>query len=203
MEIAKTVPGFSTILRSNAVPRYERMGTLRNWCGEFQQKGLTPVYELGTLGNLSFRIKPWSEHHFVITGTKLGLKDELTNDSFAEVVSCDEYKHIVYAHGTREPSSEAFLHYSIYQSRPDVGAIFHGHCDIILKAAQALGIPQTAQEEPFGTLALARAVRYILGKENFVIMKNHGFIALGHDMDEAGRIAMDVLGWAMRLNPQE
>ncbi|MFA5098056.1 MAG: class II aldolase/adducin family protein [Candidatus Margulisiibacteriota bacterium] len=203
MEIAKTVPGFRTIIRRCSVPDLDRMPELMNWCRRFQQSGLTPVYELGTLGNLSFRVKPWSEHHFVITGTKLGAKDRLTNDSFAEVVSCDEYNHIVYAHGTREPSSEVFLHYSIYQNRPDVCAIFHGHCDLILNAAQVLGIPQTAKEEPFGTLALARAVRYILGRENFVIMKNHGFISMGHDMDEAGRIAMDILGWAASLDRQE
>ena len=204
MEIAQTVPGFRTILRSSAVPEFARMEKLRGWCREFQLNGLTPFYELpdsssGTLGNLSFRVKEWSSHHFVITGTKLGPKDELTNDSFAEVIHCDDYAKFIYARGTREPSSEAFLHQRIYQSRPDVGAIFHGHCPIILDAAQALRIPQTSQEEPFGTLALARAVQYILGRENFVIMKNHGFIALGHDMDAAGKIAINVLECANLL----
>ena len=196
MEIAKTVPGFSTILRRSSAPGFDRMERLKVWCREFQQRGLTPVYELGTLGNLSFRVKPWSADHFVITGTKLGLKDQLTDESFAEVICCDEYKHIVYAHGTREPSSEAFLHRIIYYSRPDVNAIFHGHCDTILEAARGLGIPVTAKEEPFGTQALARAVQRILGDETFVIMRNHGFISLGSDMDQAGNTAIDVLALA-------
>jgi ribulose-5-phosphate 4-epimerase/fuculose-1-phosphate aldolase len=166
------------------------MRTLITWCRKFQQRGLTPVYDQGTYGNLSFSVEPDVAQNFIITGTKLGLKDDLTNRSFAEVVRCDEREKIIYAHG-REPSSEAFLHYFIYKERPDVNAIFHGHCGVILDAAQSLGIPQTAKEEPFGTLALARAVQEILGNNTFLIMNNHGFISLGRDMEEAGATALD------------
>jgi len=106
------------------------------------------------------------------------------------VKDCDFKKKIVHAAGTREPSSESMLHYSIYRERNDVNAIFHGHSESILLIAQKLNIQQTLKEEPYGSIELVRSVLDILNQNNFIVMKNHGFLSLGKNMNEAMDRAM-------------
>ena len=45
------------------------------------------------------------------------MKLELNDDHFVTVHGCDFEKGIVYASGTRDPSSESMLHYAIYLAR--------------------------------------------------------------------------------------
>jgi ribulose-5-phosphate 4-epimerase/fuculose-1-phosphate aldolase len=78
------------------------------------------------------------------------------------------------------------LHYSIYRERKDVNAVFHGHCEKILKHSKELGVQSTLKEEAYGTVELAKRVLDILDDHDFLIMKDHGFISLGEDMDKAG-----------------
>ena len=92
----------------------------------------------------------------------------------------------VYATGTRHPSSESMLHYAIYRQRPDVNAVFHGHCSELLQSATLLGITETEKKEPYGTIELVNSVLKISEKDNFLIMKKHGFISLGNSIKEAG-----------------
>ncbi|MDP3244824.1 MAG: class II aldolase/adducin family protein [bacterium] len=85
------------------------------------------------------------------------------------------------------------LHAVIYQTRPEVGAIFHGHCQEILSAAGKLGLKETRQEESYGSRELIKRVLEVLGKDDFIVMKNHGFLSLGQNMDEAGQKALSIL----------
>ena len=186
----KVQPKFKTEFLSQVIPDDERILELKHWCSEFIKSGLMPSYETGAYGNLSFRIKEGS-NEFIITSS--GLKDPESKESFARVSSIDFEKQIVYAHGKREPSSESMFHFLIYQNRPDVNAIFHGHCDKLLKCYEKLNIPCTKKEEPYGTIELANQILDILDKNNFLIIKNHGFISLGSDMDTAGKSAIATL----------
>ncbi len=151
----------------------------------------TPLWG-GSYGNLSFRIKP-GEDAFIITGSKIGLKNSASNDCFVKVNSVDLETGIVYAEGVREPSSESMLHFAIYQSRPDVNAIFHGHCPEILCYSKKSGITETQEEKPYGTIDLVQQVLYILKNESFIIMKNHGFISLGKNMKKVGSQTLNIL----------
>ncbi|MBN1948780.1 MAG: class II aldolase/adducin family protein, partial [Candidatus Cloacimonetes bacterium] len=101
---------------------------------------------------------------------------------------------LVYACGLREPSSETLVHYCIYQARPEINAIFHGHCQLILDKAGELNLPETAVESAYGTHELAEAVLQIINQHNFLIMKNHGFLSLGKTMQEAGNSILTILG---------
>ena len=176
---------FKTILNDAESPVDSRIDELRNWCRIFHEKNLAPPYNGGSYGNLSFRLKT-GENKFIITGTCIGLKDTLTNDCFVKVTNCDIPNKLVYAEGKRHPSSESMLHFSIYNQRPEVNAIFHGHCKEILQSAKMLGIPETEKEESYGTIELVNSVLKITNKNNFICILNHGFVSLANSMNEAG-----------------
>jgi L-fuculose-phosphate aldolase len=184
---------FKVEFLSRDVPADDRVGQLRDWCVRFNESGLTPQLD-GTgpsLGNLSFRLRP-NEPAFIITASALSSKQNLAPGDFVTVLRSDPEHRTVYAAGARDPSSESMIHFEIYKRRGDVGAIFHGHDREITAHASLLDVPQTEHERPPGTLELLDEVIKILDRENFLVMKNHGFISLGRDMDEAGNLALHV-----------
>ena len=182
---------FSTIFTGDDIPNDERLTQIKHWAKIFHQRDLAPSDEIGSAGNLSFRIKK-GENRFIITRTKLQLKDSLTNDCFVEVTNCDLEKGTVYAKGLHEPSSESRLHYAIYQQRPNVHAVFHGHSEEILVMAENLKLPETAKFEEYGTIELINSVTKVLGKQSFIIMKDHGFLSIAETIAEAGYLTLRV-----------
>ncbi len=175
------------------VPDDPRVDTLRRWCERFNESGLTPLLDGAgrSLGNLSFRLRP-GEPAFVITGSTLSTKQRMALGDFVTVLHADREQRTVQAVGTRDPSSESLMHFAIYQARPDVEAIFHGHDRQLTAHAALLGVPETEQEQPSGTPELMNQVLRILGQERFVVMRNHGFLSLGQSMDDAGHRALEL-----------
>jgi ribulose-5-phosphate 4-epimerase/fuculose-1-phosphate aldolase len=178
---------------SGEVPDDERISQLSGWCLRFNHSGLTPQLEGAgrSLGNLSFRLCP-NDPAFVITASTLSSKQSLTPDDFVTVLQSDPERKTVYAAGARDPSSESMMHFEIYKRRGDVGAIFHGHDREITAHASLLDWPQTEKEEASGTPELLAQVMKILCDDNFLVMKNHGFLSLGRTMDEAGNLALRI-----------
>lgn len=189
---------FKTTFIDNLVPNDPRIEELTYWCHTFQILNLTPLYKERSLGNLSFRLKD-SEDSFIITAAALALKDNLTNDSFVAVHSYDSKKGILMASGTKEPSSESVLHFSIYHARKDVHAVFHGHSGRIIYSSDALHVPTTRQFEEYGSIELVESVLDVLEDTLFLVMKKHGFLALGKTMEEAGTRAMTIHEQAQAL----
>lgn len=183
---------FKTIFNKTQTPVDTRIKELKKWCEIFHEKNLAPPYPGGSYGNLSFRTEN-NKNEFIITGTCIGFKNNLSDDCFVKIISCDIINNVIYAEGTRNPSSESMLHYAIYKKRPDVNAIFHGHSNEILQSAKTLGIPETAKEESYGTIELVNSVLSILKEHNFLCMKNHGFISLGKSMNEAGEPLLKII----------
>ncbi|HQH18284.1 MAG TPA: class II aldolase/adducin family protein [Bacteroidales bacterium] len=183
---------FKTIFNKTQTPVDTRIKELKKWCEIFHKKNLAPPYPGGSYGNLSFRTEN-NKNEFIITGTCIGFKNNLSDDCFVKIISCDIINNVIYAEGTRNPSSESMLHYAIYKKRPDVNAIFHGHSNEILQSAKTLGIPETAKEESYGTIELVNSVLSILKEHNFLCMKNHGFISLGKSMNEAGEPLLKII----------
>lgn len=178
---------FKTILTNPEPPADYRINELRYWCRIFDEKNLAPPYPGGSYGNLSFRIRQ-GENQFIITGTSVELKGGLKNDCFVKVTNCSIENATVYAEGKRLPSSESMMHFSVYRQRPEINAIFHGHCNEMLKNARAVNIPETENEDAYGTTELIISVLELTKNNNFIAVKNHGFISLGKTMEEAGRI---------------
>ncbi len=175
---------------SAAVPADPRLEELKNWCAEFHRLNFAPPYGEFSQGNLSFRIRP-SEDAFIISGSQVGWKDSLADDRFVTVKDCDMENGIVFASGTRDPSSESMLHFAIYRARRDVQAVFHGHSREILNCVNKLSLPETREKAPYGSMELVRSVMEVLGDANFILIRKHGFISLGGTMKEAGERAIE------------
>ena len=106
---------FNIIFVSDKNPSDSRIEELKEWCEKFQKNGLTPEIEGNYTGNLSFR----SEKGFVISASGLKSKENLSNDCFVYVKDYDEQSNTVYVEGTKQPSSEAVMHFLIYKTRED------------------------------------------------------------------------------------
>lgn len=181
---------FRTEFLRREIPADERIVELACWCRRFHDLGLTPVLDGKSMGNLSFRLRE-GKNEFIITASGLGPKDMLKSDSFVHVVDCNVNERVVYVNGLRDPSSESILHYRIYELRSDVNAIFHGHDLWILRYAGAMGLVETGEKLPYGSLELVESVEGILDKNNFIVIKGHGFLSLGRSMEEAGLLAIE------------
>lgn len=184
---------FQTKILYRATPQGKRIDEIRKWAKIFNDNNLTPIVgDNISCGNLSFRINP-GENKFIITCSQIGFDKELSEDAFAQVFDCNFEQGVVFALGQREPSSESMLHFAIYKSRPEVNAIFHGHSHEILKNSTKLKLIETAKEQPYGTPDLAYEVLGVLKDNNFIVMKNHGFISVAKTMDEAGNGTLKIL----------
>ncbi len=188
---------FTTVFTGNQPPEDSAVEELSSWCRLFHERELTPSCNGSSLGNLSFRHQKGA-NSFIITASQLELKENLLPDAFVLVKDCDFDRATVYAIGTREPSSESLLHWEIYKSRSDVNAIFHGHCGVILDLADEMCLTTTRREEPFGSQALVKSVLNVLDGNDFIVMRNHGFLSLGSDMRSAGDLALHVQGLCCR-----
>jgi len=180
---------FKTNFLSKEIPDEKEIEELKNWCNQFHKNNLTSEFQGASVGNLSTRV----EDYFIITASVLKSKENLKNDSFVRVINYDVYNNIFFVEGMLEPSSESIMHYLIYNTRDDVNAIFHGHHDSIMKNTEKLKLPITKNEVPPGTMELANEVLDVLGNNNFVLIRNCGFISLGSTMKEAGQLALNIL----------
>jgi ribulose-5-phosphate 4-epimerase/fuculose-1-phosphate aldolase len=179
---------YQTTFLSKEAPQHPKISLLSTWCKIFDKRGLAPPYEGGSYGNLSFRDIGDS---FIITASQSSLADSVSNDRFVLVESAD--KRMLYVRGTRNGSSEAHLHMTIYKARKDVNAVFHGHCKEVSENACMLGIPTTEKFAPYGTDELIKEVMKKLGSYDFIEMKDHGFISMGKSMTDAGLLALEYL----------
>jgi len=193
---------FKTEYINHTIPHDHRIEELKYWCHTFQDMNLTPLYENRSLGNLSFRLHEYDDA-FIITASALALKEGLQDDAFVMVHSYDMQRGIVFASGAREPSMESMLHFGVYQARKDVNAVFHGHSGRILHTADALRLPTTEKFEDHGSVQLVDSVLAILRDHTFVVMKDHGFLSLGANMAEAGRMAIELHERARNLREKK
>ncbi|AGO60236.1 MULTISPECIES: class II aldolase/adducin family protein [Ferroplasma] len=171
-----------------------------NACREMVSSNLT----VGSWGNISLRAK---DGNIVITpsGTnynKSNAEDMVITDIDGKVID-----------GKLKPSSERLMHYEIYKNRADVMAIVHTHS--IYSSVLAVtgdGIPPVTEDTAMllgnrvnvsryaltGTMELARYVVEGLELNNATIMKNHGAVSVGTDMERA-IIASQVLEKSARI----
>jgi len=173
---------FQTIFEKNKPIKHEYIPELISWCKRFSELGLAPVCNGGCSSNLSFR----TDDGFIITSSRAN-PENLKEEDLTEVVGADISTKQLFVNGVKEPSSESFIHHEIYQRKHDINAVFHGHDNLVLKHNDKLNLPITAKEQPYGTVELMWEVVKILKDHNYLLIKNHGFIALGTTMDAAGK----------------
>jgi L-fuculose-phosphate aldolase len=175
---------FSSVFLDKNSPIDTRIDEIIQWGKRFHKLGAVQ----GTEGNLSFRTKLG----FIITGSGIAL-DDLTKDTVVEIrgVVFGLNRPSVYIKGQVVPSMETLLHSGIYEVLPEINVIFHTHANDVLKVAEKIGIPSTDVEQPVGSQKLAQETVNLVNLNKSVryfVLKNHGVIALGETMSEAGKL---------------
>lgn len=165
-----------------------RLMDLDRWVYILAELGLAPVHAEGAYGNHSLRVEGES---FVITKTGMIPKGKMDEQNYCLVQSYDEQLGRFVVRGASEPSSESFLHLYIYRAFPLAKTIMHGHSMLMNEYADALDIPVTDTKFPYGTVELARSALEILSNETpFIILKDHGFVAMGPDIKTTGNLVL-------------
>lgn len=141
-------------------------------------------------GNLSVNVNG----RILMTPTSC-MKDELTPDDLVEV---DLAGHRL--RGSKPISTEGRMHLAIYQSRPDVKAVVHAHPITVTALGIAEDAPSlniTGEGSAFvgpvgmvewfipGTEALASAVGRVSERSDSIILRHHGAVTCGKDLQEA------------------
>ena len=185
---------FQTIFLGKDILRVPKINELKKWGKKFSEMGFIPHYKnekepkrLSSAGNLSFR----NNNGFIITASYSDLAN-LRDEDFVEVKNVELNRKKIWVNGRKDPSSESMLHYTIYQKRSDINAIFHGHCKELLENFIELGLKSTVYSAPYGSLKLVNSVIEVLGNENFLVMIDHGFLSFGTSIDNAGKIVLDI-----------
>jgi L-fuculose-phosphate aldolase len=179
---------FSAVFLAKNPLNDEKIAQLAQWGKKFYTLGLVQGME----GNLSFRTRLG----FIISGTGVAL-DALTPETVSEVtgVVYGLNKTSVYVKGQVVPSRETIMHSQIYEAQSGVNAIFHVHDALVMGQAGKLGIPVTSAEKEAGSQELAQeAVNLLKSNKDirYFVLRNHGVIALGVTMDEAGKLVEEM-----------
>lgn len=141
-----------------------------------KEYGMTPKNG----GNIS--LKRGNGMIITTSGANLGCLEE---NEIVFVRRCSVQDRTVAYHGLNLPSSESFMHHLICQSRGDIGAIVHAHDPATCNFAGE-NVEETAKEVPYGTLALAKIACDTFSKnESIIVLKNHGYVAIGQNIEEA------------------
>ncbi|MDE1148976.1 MAG: class II aldolase/adducin family protein [Azospirillaceae bacterium] len=150
----------------------------------------------GKAGNVSARC----QGGFLVTPSGVPY-DALVPDSIVFMDLEGRYR------GTMVPSSEWRMHLSIYQERPQAGAVVHTHSTFcttlaclreripafhyMVAVAGGTSI-EVADYATFGTQALSDAMMAALGPRRACLLANHGMIAFGADLRRALDLAVEV-----------
>ncbi len=129
-------------------------------------------------GNFSYRVK-----RGIIIKTTGSYPHKLKIKDFVLMIGFSANKVFVY--GEKEPSSEARLHYKIYQARDDIKCVLHSHDNLAIESKEKIKEAVYIKEFPYGSLDSARAIKKASLKGNYIIMKNHGVFSLGKNILQA------------------
>ena len=180
---------FNTIFVSDKTPDDPKIFELKDWSERFQKNGLTPEVSGNYTGNLSFR----SSEGFVITASGLKDKENLGDDCFVHIKGYNEVSNTFSVEGQKKPSSESLMHHLLYNENQDINAVFHGHNNIIVTVVKDLKLVITEKEFESGTIELAKEVLKVLDNNKLIVIRNHGFVAVGNNMKETGELALATL----------
>ena len=146
---------------------------------------------VGTEGNISVRL---DEHRIVVTPAgfpkgRLSAEDMVVVDRDGKPVE-----------GTNQPSSELLMHLFVYECRPEINACVHSHppfatafavagiplaVDVLPEVVLFVGrIPITQYAQP-GTAAVPKALEPYIVTCNAFVLRNHGLLTIGRDLEEA------------------
>lgn len=145
----------------------------------------------GTDGNISVRL---DDERIMITPSGVA-KGRMEPD---QTIIVDLYGKQL--QGNLKPSSELPMHLFVYRSRPDIKAVVHSHAPYATSFAAAGieladdilpeivvfigGIPLTDYAPP-GTDAVPKSLEPHIEENNAFLLRNHGLLTIGSDLDQA------------------
>lgn len=200
---------FQLDFQSGPAPAPDRLQELNAWRELFRrlgQIGQDPSrYEGLGFGNLSRRLDETGDR-FLITGTQTGPLPALQPEHYVTVDSCDPDRNRLCATGPIRPSSESLSHAVLYQSVPTAHWVMHLHGPDIFHAASDLALPQTKPDIPYGTPAMAAAIRDLArrmepAQPHLIVMGGHedGLLAWGPTADATGLLVIRTLVAALAI----
>ena len=142
----------------------------------------------------------------LITGTQTGGRDAVSLDQLCAVEGYDPRQNRVWSRGAILPSSESMTHGTIYDVSPSIRFVMHVHTPLLWRSAQALRLPVTDPDAPYGSAAMAFAVEALfrttaVSEKRVFAMGGHedGVVAFGRTADEAGQALLSQLARAHEL----
>jgi L-ribulose-5-phosphate 4-epimerase len=184
--------------------------TLRTWRARLAELGVVGAdpqrYDGYGFGNLSARVEDLADKSpraFLVTGTQTSGRGDLTRDDVCLVTEYDYTRNWVRSVGMVKPSSESMTHAALYDCRADLRFVFHGHSPFLWRNAAAFGIPTTALDVGYGTVAMAREVQRLCRDDAanrgcILAMGGHedGILTFGVSAEHTGQL------WYEHLQPQ-
>jgi ribulose-5-phosphate 4-epimerase/fuculose-1-phosphate aldolase len=172
----------------------EDITEINKWRDKLYSLNLIGAYENGIgYGNISIR----DGKNFIITGSKTGGIENLTNNHFTKVTNWYFNKNNLTCEGPIEASSESLTHAAIYTSNSNINAVIHVH-NLNLWEKLIHKIPTTDEKAEFGTPEMAYEIMKLfrgnqVTKKRILIMGGHkeGIISFGKDLEEAGNVLLD------------
>lgn len=161
--------------------------TLAKYCNKLYKSGLVGSSE----GNLSLRLT-----NKTVLITPASINKELVAKSDIVRISGDG----LVISGRHKPSSEYRLHLEIYKRRPDISAICHAHPIFATSFAVAgkpldkvilpeviatIGLIPVSEYGIPGSPDLARKVARLAENFESVLIRNHGVVTIGKNLEEA------------------
>ena len=198
---------FEAIITHREIPEDPRLPLLIWWASRLAELGLTPSYGPGDHGNLSCR----TATGLLITA-RMTTKAQLQTEHFVEVLGVDRTESRlpvqsptrqagvrVRCRGLHLPSTDTLLHLEVYHRRPEIRTIIHGHDECALIKARELNLPITRCSAATQSLELLEEVCQLVKGYDYVLLRDHGFLALGHSIDEAGELVRRLCARAREL----
>ena len=188
---------FESELISPGIPDDVRVPHLMTIAASFAARGWTPSYGLGDHGNMSCR----TVEGLVITA-RATKKGQLRPEQFVEVIELEEppSRLLLRCRGRFLPSTDALLHLRLYRCRPEITAILHGHDPATLARQASLQLPLTQHSALRPSLELIEEVCELATQHDYILLRDHGFIALGRSLEDGLRL---VEAWAIRATGKD
>jgi len=151
----------------------------------------TKGYVAGTDGNLSILT---DNNRILITASGSSM-ETLSDNQLVEV----DFQGNKIA-GDQSPSSEILMHLFIYQNRPEIKACCHAHppfstafavagralpANILPEVLIFIGKIALAPYAPPGTDAVPNSLREFVADHNAFLLRNHGLLTIGKNLEEA------------------
>lgn len=148
-------------------------------------------------GNISIRdVQDGVTKAFIISGTQTGGLPELNGSHYTQVLDYSLSKNSVCVRGPIQASSETLTHAALYDHNPSIGAVIHVHSEKIWKGILADNKPHTSASVPYGTPAMADAVKLVAGSstEGYLAMAGHedGVITYAQNLQDALKLCLNL-----------